>query len=72
MVNSEISSLDMKFPLIKFTRENSIDAWPKLIFCSLLSSFRSWRTTEGLEGCQFTCTSSKDGLVSVKVFVKKE
>ena len=65
MDNSEISSLDMKLPLIKFSRENSTEAWPKLIFCSLLSRFRSWRITEGLEGCQFTCTSSKDGLVTV-------
>ena len=32
MVNSEISSLDMKFPLIKFTRENS-----KVSFANLYS-----------------------------------
>ena len=53
----------MKFPLIKFNRENSKVASPKVRFCSLLSSFRSLKTTEGLEGCQFACASSKDELI---------
>ena len=61
----------MKFPLIKFNRENSKVA-SSVRFCSLLSSFRSLKTTEGLEGCQFACASSKDELIRHKFSPKNK